>query len=89
MRHFSRVARKPVWFTYNELWDLLDEAQQYGQKKLTIYFPSKTRFGTFVSREKNIVTKETYAAYVKTRRYAYIHAHQSPDGGVDYNGGVR
>lgn len=89
MRHFSRVARTPVWFTYHELWDMLDEAQQYGQKKLIRYFPSKVRFGIYVSREKNIVMKVTEKDYIKTRRYAYIHATQSSDEGVDYNGGVR
>lgn len=89
MTYFSRVARRPVWFTYEELWDLMSEAQVYGGKKVTQSFPSKTQFGHFVSWEKKVSTKQTSENYLKVRRYAYIHANQSPDGGVDYNGGMR
>jgi len=50
MAHFSRVARKPVWFSYDQLWDIHKKSDGYSKtRRMTSNtgFPSRQQFGHF------------------------------------------
>jgi len=103
MAHFSRVARKPVWFSYENLWDIEAESRRVSgssRRMTTSSFPSRGVFANFVSshshlRSKTIAVKiipdlpKTSDNMKDQRRYAYIHLGQSDIEGVDYAGGVQ
>jgi len=100
MAHFSRVARKPVWFSYDDLWDIEAEARRVSgspARMTTASFPSRGIWGHFVgththlrSKTINIKINPNLPAKDNTRaqrRYAYILFGQSDMEGVDYAGG--
>ena len=101
MAHFSRVARKPVWFSYDDLWDIEAEARRVSgspSRMTTSSFPSRGVWGHFVHthahlRKKTIKIKlfpdlpHSHDNTRDQRRYAYILFGQSDMEGVDYAGG--
>ena len=102
MAHFSRVARKPVWFSYDDLWDIEAEARRVSgrtTRMTTASFPSRGVWGHFVKnhlhlRSKRIKVKvfpelPTTDNQRYQRRYAYFHLSQHGSEGVDYAGGVQ
>tara|TARA_R100000231_G_scaffold135392_1_gene109784 strand:- start:338 stop:724 length:387 start_codon:yes stop_codon:yes gene_type:complete len=64
MAYFSRVAQKPVWFTYDQLWDL-EAATRKMQKqthrtvgKMTNFtFPTRGALGFFCGRNTHMKIK--------------------------------
>lgn len=103
MAHFSRVARKPVWFSYDDLWDIEAEARRVSgspARMTTASFPSRGVWGNFVSNHLHLRSKiisvkiipdlpMTYDNTRTQRRYAYFHLSQHGSEGVDYAGGVQ
>lgn len=99
MAHFSRVARKPVWFTYDQIWDIMRESKKYSNKRnITWNFPNSQQFGRYAAKHLSIKTKrisvKLFHELPKTpdnvryiKRYAYFHPEQYHDEGVDYGGG--
>ena len=65
MAHFSRVAKKPVWFSYDQLWDIHKKSDGYSKKRRmtsNIGFPSRQQFGHFAPRfqsTQGIIAKKT------------------------------
>lgn len=101
MSHFSRVARKPVWFTYEQLWDIQSTSDSYtkGTRRMTTGqgFPSRQQFAFFVARHRQLKSKRVSVKINpmlprnkenmrSEARYAYIHPLQRADEGVDYGG---
>lgn len=99
MSHFSRVAQKPVWFTYDQLWDIHEKSDSLKGKsrRMTTFFPTRQQFASFVSmqgmiRLKRITVKINPQKGItndNTRseaRYAYFHPLQDAQEGVDYGG---
>jgi len=103
MGHFSSVARKPVWFSYENLWDIEAEARRVSgspSRMTTSSFPSRGIFANFVSNHSHLRSKTITVKIIhdlpktpdnmrEQRRYAYIHPNQSDMEGVDYAGGVQ
>lgn len=105
MAHFSRVARKPVWFSYDDLWDIEAEARRvsgsrYTSRMTTASFPSRGVWGHFVSNHLHLRSKIIKVKIFPDlplspdntrdqRRYAFFHLSQHGSEGVDYAGGVR
>ena len=103
MAHFSRVARKPVWFNYDQLWDLESNVRRIngirGAGKMTSHtFPSRHALGLFCAKSIHIQVKKIYekinpsetrhpANMKNVRYYAYIHPGQEDMAGVHYNAG--
>ena len=100
MAHFSRVARKPVWFTYDDLWDIHKESDGYRMTSNS-GFPSRRQFGNFapkfqsikgIIRKKRIKVKlfhdlPTSNSNSKIEvRYAFILPNMTDAEGVDYGG---
>lgn len=99
MSHFSSVARKPVWFTYDQLWDIQEKTDSLKgtARRMTTQFPTRQQFANFVSmhrmiRLKRITVKinpQKGMTHDNTRseaRYAYFHPLQDAQEGVDYGG---
>ena len=63
MAHFSRVARKPVWFSFDDLWDIHKETRLIltgkAPRSMTSYqgFPSLNAFGIYAAKHPNIVSR--------------------------------
>ncbi len=65
MAYFSRVAQKPVWFTYDQLWDL-EAATRRMQKnthktvrKMTNFtFPTRGALGFFCGKDTQMKMKK-------------------------------
>ena len=64
MAYFSRVAQKPVWFTYDQLWDLEAatrkmEKKTHTVKKMTNFtFPTRGAFGFFCGKDTHLKMKK-------------------------------
>ena len=103
MAHFSRVARKPVWFSYDDLWDIEAEARRVSgsSSRMTSFsFPSRGIWGHFVKKHLHLRSKtikikifpdlpHSHENSRDQRRYAYFHLSQHGSEGVDYAGGVQ
>ena len=65
MAHFSRVARKPVWFSFSNLWDIHKETRRIltgkAPRSMTsnLGFPNAGSFGLYARKHPNIKTKKT------------------------------
>ena len=63
MAHFSRVARKPIWFTFDQLWDIHEKVSHMTRKKYSKRmtsaqgFPTRQQFGFFAGRHAQIKSK--------------------------------
>ncbi len=63
MAHFSRVARKPVWFSYSQLWDIHKETRFILTGKaprshdFVSSFPTSNAFGIYAAKHPNIIMK--------------------------------
>lgn len=98
MRHFSRVAGKPVFFSYNHLWDIHNKSQKFKRSMTRSRgFPSRSVFANFASSHLHIHAKKitvkidstrsrTSSNLTTTTLYAYIFPGQDINKAVHFGG---
>ena len=96
MEYFSKVAKKPVWFTYDQLWDITAKSIGYRMTSNS-GFPSRHQFGGLASKSQSISVKRSRVKIFhdlpksseNTRlevRYAFIIPPMNDAEGVEYGG---
>ncbi len=75
MAHFSRVARKPVWFTYDDLWDIHKKSDGYRMTSNN-GFPTRQQFGHFAP--KFFPTMQNSQGIISSKRITVKLFHDLP-----------
>lgn len=77
MAYHSRVAQKPFWFSWDEIWDIMNSVKEYSGKKTMSRFPSIREFAHYAKKHPHIIKKNVtkqIAFNEKKKRYtAYAH----------------
>ena len=58
MAYHSRVAQKPFWFSWDEIWDIMNSVKEYSGKKTMSRFPSVQEFAFHARTHPHIIKKK-------------------------------
>ena len=91
MAYHSRVAKKPVWLSWGQIWDIMQKAESFSnpkRRKMTRSFPSRQTFTRYASTHPNITSKrirvkETFEGITRMSRnlttfFAYDSSLEQP-----------